>query len=94
MSAMIERKDLLTLNYYRYRQPFTGSVGEMRYRIEPVCDEDKKPVALRLTIWRGPNAFDTTDDDLKEAFEDEFSEETMERFVALLNSTAERMNQT
>lgn len=89
---MIERKDLLNLNFYRYRKPFTGSVGNMRYRIEPVCDENKKPVALRLTVWPGPNAFDTTEDELKESFEEEFSEETMEHFTEFLNSAAERMN--
>ncbi len=89
---MIERKDLLNLNFYRYRKPFTGSLGNMRYRIEPVTDEDKKPVALRLTVWPGPYAFDATEEELKQQFEEEFSEETMLRFTQLLNETASVMN--
>ena len=58
---MIDRHSLLELNFYK-KSPFTGSDGNMRYRVEkiefPIPDtEDEKEVKLQATIWPGPFAF-------------------------------------
>ena len=50
---MIDRHSLLALNFYK-KSPFTGSDGNMRYRVEkiefPIPDtEDEKEVKLQAT---------------------------------------------
>ena len=54
---MIEEKDILSLNYYRYNQPFSGSFQGMRYRIIRVPDQKDEdgnvtePEMLEAVIW-------------------------------------------
>ena len=102
-NAMIQRKDLLALNFYK-KLPFHGSDGEKRYRVEKFVqkvtetvkneetgEEEEKVLeeinCLKATIWPGPFNFDTTPDEKKTTHLEEFSEAGMEAIVAWLNNT-------
>lgn len=75
---MIQRKDLLALNFYK-KSPFTGSDGNMRYRVEKIEQEngDEAPaqVFLQATVWPGPYAFAKTDESKKVRHKADFSDE-------------------
>ena len=83
---MIENSDILSLNYYNYKQPFSGSFRGMRYRIE----KDKEENSLKVSVWPEPFSYEKTDEKLirKESFE--FSEEGKESAVAWLNKVHEQ----
>lgn len=84
---MIEKTDILSLHFFDYKMAFTGSYGNMRYRIVKVeheLEEDKKEVKLLTTIWAGPYAYDHTEEE-KENKEFEFSEEGKNQVVDWLN---------
>ena len=67
---MIEYNDILSLNYYKYNQPFTGSCKGMRYRIthqEAQTDEagtEISPESLLVVVWPEPFSYEETDRDL------------------------------
>ena len=68
---MIKNEDILSLNYYTYGQPFTGSDTGMRYRIimqKEEKDEEgviKKEKGLMVTAWPEPFSYENTADELK-----------------------------
>ena len=81
---MIQRKDLLSLNFYK-TTPFTGSDGAMRYRVEKVSGEgDGGPDLLQATVWRGPYAFAVSTEE-KTRRTAPFSEEGLEELTAWMN---------
>lgn len=82
-----EKDDLLSLAYYRTKEPFTGSGGGMRFRVEAVFDNEEKPkepTRFLVTTWEEPFAFDETDDALKSTFTEEFSDDGLSRIAAKL----------
>lgn len=100
---MIQRKDLLALNFYK-KLPFHGSDGNKRYRVEKCIEkitetvhneetgEDEEKVLeeiphLKATVWPGPYNFDTTSEDKKRTHLEEFSEAGMEAIVNWINET-------
>lgn len=98
---MIDRKSLLSLNFYK-STPFTGSDGNMRYRVEQInvpedptatpAEGEKVPMVtlLQATIWPGPLAFAKTDEDKKTRHTAPFSEDGLEELVAWMNENQSR----
>ena len=73
---MIDAKDILSMNFYTYEQPFTGS-----------CDGEK---FFEVLIWPEPYSYENTDSDLivKKIFP--FTEEGYMAIVDYLNSNLEK----
>ncbi len=93
---MIEEKDILSLNYYRYNQPFSGSFQGMRYRIIRVPDQKDEdgnvtePEMLEAVIWPEPFSFEKTADELKTSRRFPFTEEGHAQVTAWLNAEHEK----
>lgn len=85
---MIDRKSLLSLNFYK-SSPFTGSDGDLRYRIEKITlpdDGSEEPqIRLQVTSWFGPFAFAHTPDEKKTTYLAAFSEEGLLNITQWLN---------
>jgi hypothetical protein len=81
---MTKREDLLSLGFYE-RSPYTGSDGQMRYRIAKEEDKEAGTKELVCTIWPGPYSFDHTDDTQKITFRADFSEDGMNEIITWLN---------
>ena len=81
---MIDPKDILSLNFYTYNKPFTGSDTGMRYRI--IKDGD----SFRVWVWPEPYSFEATAADLMTEHTEPFSEEGRIAVVNWLNE--ERRN--
>ena len=77
---MIEEKDILSLNYYRYNQPFSGSFQGMRYRIIRVPDQKDED----------GNVTEKTADELKTSRRFPFTEEGHAQVTAWLNAEHEK----
>ena len=76
------REDLykVNLNYVK-KEPYTGSFGDLRFKLVKYApSEDEDPV-LRLWLWPGPLCFDKTDDEKKRFEEYPFSKEGLEEAV-------------
>ncbi|MDD6194087.1 MAG: hypothetical protein PUB19_04200 [Lachnospiraceae bacterium] len=86
---MIERKSLLALNFYK-SSPFTGSDGNLRYRIEkiqlPIEGSEDTETKLQATVWPGPYAFAKTEDEKKTTFVAAFSEDGLQDITDWINS--------
>ena len=59
---MIDRKDILTLDYYK-KERFTGSYQGMRYLIERAKEGDLEQFVVYT--WPGPYAFSATKEEKK-----------------------------
>lgn len=90
---MIDRKDLLALNFYKGR-PFTGSDSGIRYMIEKQTPEEEddgnnqgnqKKEVLKAYIWPEPFCFEATPDERKGSRIFDFSEEGLCEAAAWLN---------
>lgn len=89
----IEYGDVLNMKYYEYGQPFTGSLGEMCYRIERNPLEDvhftppakREPSTLKAIVWKGPFNYVTTEEEKIEK-EFDFSNEGKNELVDWLNA--------
>lgn len=92
---MISNEDILSLNFYNYGNPFTGSYKGMRYRIikqkEAKNDEGEvmQPLGLLVVLWPEPFSFEKTEDALKQSRLFPFSEEGKEQAVAWMNEVYE-----
>lgn len=88
---MILNEDILSLNFYNYGNPFTGSYQGMRYRIikqkEVKNDEGEviQPTGLQVYIWPEPFSFEKTDEALKQSRLFPFSEEGKVQAVEWMN---------
>lgn len=88
---MISNEDILSLNYYNYGNPFTGSYQGMRYRIikqKAVKDDDGntvQPEGFQVVLWPEPFSFEKTDDTLKTVQLFPFSEEGKQQAVNWMN---------
>lgn len=80
---MISREMLFPLAFYK-KSVFSGSRGDMNYRIEKKENEEKEEEFL-LTIWKGPFCYAATREE-KKTFRYAFSEEGMGQIVEQLNS--------
>lgn len=85
--TLIERHDLLALNFYK-SSPFTGSDGNMRYRVEKITEDsasEESRTLLQATIWPEPYAYAVTPDDQKVRHTADFSEDGMQQLVDWMN---------
>lgn len=86
---MIERKSLLALNFYK-SSPFTGSDGNLRYRIEkvelPIEGSEDTETKLQATVWPGPFAFANTADEKKTTYVAAFSEDGLQDITDWINT--------
>ena len=92
---MITSDDILSLNFYNYGNPFTGSYQGMRYRIikqKEAKDEEGnilKEEGLLAVIWPEPFAYAKTQDALKTTQLFPFSEEGKAQVIEWLNASWE-----
>ena len=92
---MITSDDILSLNFYNYGNPFTGSYQGMRYRIikqKEAKDEEGnilKEEGLLEVIWPEPFAYEKTQDALKTTQLFPFSEEGKAQVIEWLNASWE-----
>jgi len=69
---VLKTEDLYLLEHYEYGEPFTGSIGGMRYRVNrnPMefvkfkTLEEKMDATLIAYVWPGPKCFVKTDEAL------------------------------
>ena len=95
---MIEAKDILSMNFYSYGKPFTGSCTGMRYRIimlkkETGKDSDDKPLYekyFEVSTWPEPYGYEATDQEKITVKEFPFSEAGYESVVEYLNACVEK----
>lgn len=78
--------DLLPLGFLK-KSPYTGSKGNLRYRIEKMeeGEGDEKRKFLMLSIWKTPFAFDKTPKEEITESEHPFSTEGLEEIIEVLN---------
>ncbi|MGN0484053.1 MAG: GNAT family acetyltransferase [Lachnospiraceae bacterium] len=84
---MIERKDLLSMPYYK-KTHYTGSYKGMHYKIEKVekdTAEGEKQPNFRVTIWPGPLNIEKTPDEKKQYQEFPFTKEGLDNICDWLN---------
>ena len=92
---MISSEDILSLNFYNYGNPFTGSCRGMRYRIikqKEAKDEEGnilKEEGLLAAIWPEPFAYEKTAEELKTTKLFPLTEEGKEQVVEWLNTSWE-----
>ena len=89
---MIKSTDILSLTYYTYGEPFTGSCDGLRYRIIKSSQgegDDAKDV-FKVITWPEPYSFDNTDDALKEAEYFPFTEDGRSQVVKYLNDKIDK----
>ncbi len=81
---MLEVSELMPLNYYRYGEPFTGSLKNLRYRLVRIREEGKED-ELELCLWPGPFAYGTTEEEKKQRRRLPFSDEGLEEACSVIN---------
>lgn len=81
---MLTRNELLALNYYK-KAVFTGSIGNMNYRIARIQPEEGAEPVFEVVIFPGPYCFDKTADTLKQSARFPFSEEGIQAVTEYLN---------
>ncbi len=91
---MIEAKDILSMNFYTYEQPFTGSCDGLRYRVvmnkrETGRNEKDEPVYekyFEVATWPEPFSYDNTEAEKIEKKEFPFTEEGYLAVVEHINA--------
>ncbi|MCR4842852.1 MAG: GNAT family acetyltransferase [Eubacterium sp.] len=87
---MIENTDILSLNYYTYNKPFTGSCEGIRYRISKSTLEDSEDAVFEACVWPEPFAEADTEDELKHIEHFPFDEDGKLAVVEWLNSFVQK----
>lgn len=87
----ITSEDILSLNYYKYGNPFTGSFQGMRYRLVRQKEQKNEeggvvlPEGLFVSVWPEPFSYENTDDTLKTNRLFSFDEEGKTQALEWLN---------
>lgn len=91
---MVNRKDLLALNFYK-KTCFFGSLKKMHYKIEmaTVTNEEEENKIFKVTYWPGPYILSKTPDNLKQYAEFPFSEEGLQSVADFLNEQYEKQKE-
>ena len=76
----IKDTDIYKLNYFTYNRAFTGSYGNMRYRLIRKKDEEEEAV-LSAAVYPQPYCWEETDDEKKQIQEFPFTEEDRKSVV-------------
>ena len=80
----IKDTDIYKLNYFTYNRAFTGSYGNMRYRLIRKKDEEEEAV-LWAEAYPQPYCWEETDDEKKQIQEFPFTEEGRSEMIEWLN---------
>lgn len=83
---MVRRIDLMALNFYK-KEPLTGSLSGMRYRISLTGGEEDSE--LSVVLYPDEVCFEKTDESKKQYYSFPFSEEGLQQITAFLNEKAE-----
>jgi len=83
---MVRRIDLMALNFYK-KEPLTGSLSGMRYRISLTGGEED--AELSVVLYPDEVCFEKTDESKKQYYSFPFSEEGLQQITAFLNEKAE-----
>ena len=83
---MVRRIDLMALNFYK-KEPLTGSLSGMRYRISLAGGEENSE--LSVVLYPDEVCFEKTDESKKQYYSFPFSEEGLQQITAFLNEKAE-----
>ena len=73
----------ISLNYVK-KEPYTGSFGDQRFKLEKYVPAEGEDAVLRLWLWPGPLCFEKTEEDKKS-----FSDYSMDQ--AGLDSAVDRL---
>ncbi|ESL04692.1 hypothetical protein GCWU000282_00079 [Catonella morbi ATCC 51271] len=92
---MVNIKDVLSFNYYTYKQPFTGSDKGKRYRIARFekeipgeeGTESSKELVFQATLWKDYLSYENTPKEKMLIKEFEFSPEGLKEVVDWINET-------
>lgn len=82
---MVRRIDLMALNFYK-KEPLTGSLSGMRYRISLTGEEENSE--LSVVVYPDEVCFEKTDESKKQYYSFPFSEEGLQQITAFLNEKA------
>ncbi|MDO4489371.1 MAG: hypothetical protein Q4B67_09835 [Eubacteriales bacterium] len=82
ISDKVTRFDMLPLSFLK-KSAYTGSKGNVRYRIEKKEEEERK--FLFLSVWTTPFAYDKTNAEDMETKEFDFSDKGIDEIVDFLN---------
>ena len=52
----------ISLNYVK-KEPYTGSFGDQRFKLEKCVPAEGEDTVLRLWLWPGPFCFDKTEEE-------------------------------
>ena len=85
---MLRRIDLMAPAFYK-KEPFTGSLNGMRYRIALKKKEDPEQEFLEVVLYPDEFCFEKTDESVKQYYEFPYSEEGLVQITAFLNEQAE-----
>ncbi|MBO4902451.1 MAG: GNAT family acetyltransferase [Lachnospiraceae bacterium] len=84
---MIDSHTILSLSFYKYDKPFTGSLNGKRYRILRIRkpEEDGGSEILKVWIYPEPYAFEHTDEAEMLSAEFPYTEEGYAQVLGFLN---------
>lgn len=86
---MLRRIDLMALAFYR-KEPFTGSLDGMRYRISLKKSGDPETESFQVVLYPDEFCYEKTDESVKQYYEFPFSDEGLEQITAFLNEQADK----
>ena len=92
---MVDIKDVLSFNYYTYKQPFTGSDKGKRYRIvrfekeiqREEGTEPSKELVFQVALWKDYLSYENTPKEEIQIKEFEFSPNGLIKVVDWINET-------
>ena len=92
---MVDIKDVLSFNYYTYKQPFTGSDKGKRYRIvrfekeiqREEGAEPSKELVFQVALWKDYLSYENTPKEEIQIKEFEFSPNGLIKVVDWINET-------
>lgn len=85
---MLRRIDLMAPAFYK-KEPFTGSLNGMRYRIALKKKEEPEQEFLEVVLYPDEFCFEKTDESVKQYYEFPYSEEGLVQITAFLNEQAQ-----
>ncbi|MCR4738781.1 MAG: hypothetical protein K5886_00810 [Lachnospiraceae bacterium] len=88
---MIDKKDILSFNYYNSLKPFTGSDRGMRYRIIKIKGDEETAPSFKISVWPEPLCYEKTDRSGIIETVLPFTQEGYEEIVPYLNSMHDRV---
>ncbi len=89
---MLRRIDLMALPFYK-KEPLTGSLNGMRYRISLKKTEEPEQETLQVVLYPDEWSFENTDEALKQYYEFPYTEEGMATITEFLNEQAEKQKE-